>query len=67
MDYSNTVTEDAWDVFVAAHPGMRVDYAFLIVDEPTAPGRARVDRIAMHAHMQVAGGRTVHCPIEGSC
>jgi hypothetical protein len=66
-DYSNTVTEDAWDVFVAAHPGVRVDYAFLIVDETTAPGRARVDRIAMHAHMQTAGGRTVHCPSEGSC
>lgn len=67
IDYSNSATEDAWDVFVATHPGVQVDYAFLIVDETTAPGRARVDRIAMHAHMQTAGGRTVHCPSEGSC
>ena len=67
VTYTNTATEDAWDVFVAANPGVRVDYAFLIVEEPTAPGRARVDRIAMHAHMQTAGGRTVHCPSEGSC
>ncbi|MEX1264598.1 MAG: hypothetical protein WEE66_11835 [Actinomycetota bacterium] len=67
VDYSNTASEDAWDVFVAANPGVRVDYAFLIVDETTAPGRARVDRIAMQSHMQVAGGRTVHCSSEGSC
>ncbi len=67
VSYSNTATKDAWDVFVAAHPEVRVDYAFLIVDETTAPASVRVDRIAMHAHMQVAGGRTVHCPSEGSC
>jgi hypothetical protein len=67
VTYSNSATEDAWDVFVAANPGVRVDFAFLVVDETTAPGRARVDRIAMHAHMQVGGGSTKHCPSEGSC
>jgi hypothetical protein len=67
LTYSNTATKDAWDVFVAANPGVRVDYGFLVVDEATAPGRARLDRLAMQAHMQVSGGRTVHCPSEGSC
>ena len=66
-DYSNTATEDAWDVFVAAHPEVQADYAFLIVDEQTAPGRVRVDRIAIQAHMQIGGGNAVHCPTEGSC
>lgn len=65
--YANTATESAWEVFVAAHPELRVDYGFLIVDETTAPGRARVDRIAMQNHMQISGGKVVHCPNESSC
>ena len=65
--YSNTATQSAWKVFVAANPTLRVDYAFLIVDEMTAPGRARVDRIALQNHMQISGAKVVHCPTEGSC
>lgn len=65
--YANTATASAWDVFVAAHPDLRVDYGFLIVDETTAPGRARVDRIAMQNHMQTSGSKVVHCPSESAC
>jgi hypothetical protein len=67
VTYSNSATQSAWQVFVAANPGVRVDYAFVIVDETTQPTRVRLDRIAMQNHMQLSGGRTVHCPNEGSC
>lgn len=65
--YASDGTHSAWDAFVAAHPGSRVDSAWLIVDEQTAPGRARIDRIAMGKHMQSSATSVRHCNFDAAC
>jgi hypothetical protein len=61
-------THSAWQVFLAANPGLYVDYGVVVQDESDmSPLRARIDRIAMQNHMQTGPTRVVHCPTELSC
>jgi hypothetical protein len=61
VTYTSDGAMSAWQEFSVAFPSGAVDYAFLIVDEQTAPGRARVDRIAMVNFMQDGRGHVVNC------
>ncbi|HET7172130.1 MAG TPA: hypothetical protein VFI18_10870 [Gaiellales bacterium] len=66
IEYPADGISTAWQVYLAAHPGVQVDQAFLVLDEE---GKYNLDRVSLGADRMYIShfNRAKHCASEAAC